>query len=289
MGAYSTRAVEICQYYGLPHIDLRFPVDQRPDLEVIEDVLKNEPDIGLVHTTHNETGTGILNPIREIGALAHKYGAIFTVDTTSTYAMRPINIEKDNIDFCMASAQKGLMAMTGLSFVVGNRAIIEDSKNFPKRSYYCNLYLQYEFFEKTGEMHFTPPVQTIYATIQALKEYWAEGEEAKWARHTRVFEAIHAGLDELGFKDVIKREWQSGLVVSAIYPDDPNWDFEKVHDYCYERGFTIYPGKISTTNTFRLCALGAIDSNDIKAFFEVFREALKVNNIQIPVVYKEEA
>lgn len=288
-GAYSTRAVEICQYYGLPHIDLRFPVDQRPDLEVIEDVLKNEPDIGLVHTTHNETGTGILNPIREIGALAHKYGAIFTVDTTSTYAMRPINIEKDNIDFCMASAQKGLMAMTGLSFVVGNRAIIEDSKNFPKRSYYCNLYLQYEFFEKTGEMHFTPPVQTIYAMIQALKEYWAEGEEAKWARHTRVFEAIHAGLDELGFKDVIKREWQSGLVVSAIYPDDPNWDFEKVHDYCYERGFTIYPGKISTTNTFRLCALGAIDSNDIKAFFEVFREALKVNNIQIPVVYKEEA
>lgn len=288
-GAYSTRAVEICQYYGLPHIDLRFPVDQRPDLEVIEDVLKNEPDIGLVHTTHNETGTGILNPIREIGALAHKYGVIFTVDTTSTYAMRPINIEKDNIDFCMASAQKGLMAMTGLSFVVGNRAIIEDSKNFPKRSYYCNLYLQYEFFEKTGEMHFTPPVQTIYATIQALKEYWAEGEEAKWARHTRVFEAIHAGLDELGFKDVIKREWQSGLVVSAIYPDDPNWDFEKVHDYCYERGFTIYPGKISTTNTFRLCALGAIDSNDIKAFFEVFREALKVNNIQIPVVYKEEA
>mgnify|MGYP004514752337 FL=1 len=288
-GAYSTRAVEICQYYGLPHIDLRFPVDQKPDLEVIEDVLKNEPDIGLVHTTHNETGTGILNPIREIGALAHKYGAIFTVDTTSTYAMRPINIEKDNIDFCMASAQKGLMAMTGLSFVVGNRAIIEDSKNFPKRSYYCNLYLQYEFFEKTGEMHFTPPVQTIYATIQALKEYWAEGEEAKWARHTRVFEAIHAGLDELGFKDVIKREWQSGLVVSAIYPDDPNWDFEKVHDYCYKRGFTIYPGKISTTNTFRLCALGAIDSNDIKAFFEVFREALKVNNIQIPVVYKEEA
>lgn len=288
-GAYSTRAVEICQYYGLPHIDLRFPVNQRPALSVVEDALKNNPDIGLVHTTHNETGTGILNPIREIGALAHKYGAIFTVDTTSTYAMRPIDIEKDNIDFCMASAQKGLMAMTGLSFVVGNRAIIEDSKNFPKRSYYCNLYLQYEFFEKTGEMHFTPPVQTIYATIQALKEYWAEGEEAKWARHTRVFEAIHAGLDELGFKDVIKREWQSGLVVSAIYPDDPNWDFEKVHDYCYKRGFTIYPGKISTTNTFRLCALGAIDENDIKDFFKVFRDALEVNNIQIPVVYKEEA
>ena len=54
-GAYSTRAVEICQYYGLPHIDLRFPVNQRPVLSVVEDALKNNPDIGLVHTTHNET------------------------------------------------------------------------------------------------------------------------------------------------------------------------------------------------------------------------------------------
>ena len=193
-GAYSTRAVEVCEYYGLPHIDLRFPVDQLPDLKVVEETLKNDPDVALVHTTYNETGTGIMNPIREIGALVHKYGATFTVDTTSAYAMRPIDIEKDNIDFCMASAQKGLMAFTGLSFVVGNRAKIVESKNFPKRSYYCNLFMQYDFFERTGEMHFTPPVQTIYATIQALKEYWAEGEEAKWARHTRVFNALHSGF-----------------------------------------------------------------------------------------------
>lgn len=286
-GAYSTRAVEICQYYGLDYINLEFPIDELPDLSVVEQTLKSNPDIALVHTTHNETGTGILNPIRQIGAIAHKYGAVFSVDTTSTYAMRPIDVNKDNIDFCMASAQKGLMAMTGLSYIVGKREIIEKSKDYPKRSYYCNLYMQYDFFEKTGQMHFTPPVQTIYSVIQALKEYWAEGEEAKWARHTRVFEAIHKGLDELGFKDVIKREWQAGLVVSAIYPDDVNWDFDKVHDYCYERGFTIYPGKISATNTFRLCALGAIDEDDITAFFKVFKEALEANNIAIPVHYNE--
>ena len=284
-GAYSTRAVEICEHYGMPHIDLKFPVDQQPDLALVEKTLRDNPDIALVHTTHNETGTGILNPIREIGALAHRYGAVFTVDTTSTYAMRPIDIEADNIDFCMASAQKGLMAMTGLSFVVGNRALIEASAAYSTRSYYCNLFLQYDYFEKTGEMHFTPPVQTIYAALQALKEYWAEGEEAKWARHTRVFNAIHAGLDELGFRDAVRREWQSGLVVSVVYPDDPNWNFEKVHDYCYERGFTIYPGKISTTNTFRLCALGAIDEADIRDFFVVFRAALKELGVQTPALY----
>lgn len=286
-GAYSTRAVEICQYYGLPFIDLKFPVDRLPDLETVESTLKENPDIAVVYTTHNETGTGILNPVREIGALAHKYGAIFIVDTTSTLAMRPIDIEKDNIDICMASAQKGLMAMTGLSFIIGNRRIIEESANYPKRSYYCNLFLQYDFFEKTGEMHFTPPVQTVYSAKQALEEYFAEGEENKWARHTRVFNAINEGLDRLGFRQVIKPELRAGLVSSAIYPDDPNWSFEAVHDYCYERGFTIYPGKISTTNTFRLCALGAIDEEDIHAFFKVFEEALKSRNIAVPVIYKD--
>ncbi len=286
-GAYSTRAAEVCTYYGLDFIDLKFPVDEAPDLEKVEETLRENPDIALVYTTHHETGTGLLNPIREIGALAHKYGAIFVTDTTSSFAMIPIDMDRDNLDFVMASAQKGIMGMTGLSFIVGNRAEIEKSENYPTRSYYCNLFLQYDFFERTGEMHFTPPVQTVYAAIQALKEYFAEGEQAKWARHTRVFEAIQKGLEELGFRNYIKKQLQSGLVASAIYPDDENWDFEKVHDYCYERGFTIYPGKISTTNTFRLCALGAIDEADIKAFFKVLKEALVKNNIKVPVQYKD--
>ena len=85
---------------------------------------------------------------------------------------------------------------------------------------------------------------------------------------------------------MIRPEWRAGLVSSAIYPDDPNWSFEAVHDYCYERGFTIYPGKISTTNTFRLCALGAIDEADIRDFFVIFREALQTTGVRIPVRYE---
>lgn len=284
-GAYSSRAVEICQYYGLPHIDLKSSVFEQPDLNIVKQTLDENPDIALVYTTHHETGTGVLNPIREIGALAHQHGAIFVVDTTSSLGMIPLDVEQDNIDFCMASAQKGLMAMTGLSFIIGNEAEIRKSKDYPKRSYYCNLYLQYDFFERTGEMHFTPPVQTIYATMQALKEYFEVGEAEKFARHHRVIEAIHQGLADMGLREVIRRDIQSGLVASVLYPNDENWDFERVHDYCYEHGFTIYPGKISTTNTFRLCALGTIDSPDIEAFFKVLREAFKANGIQIPAKY----
>jgi len=284
-GAYSSRAVEICQYYGLPHIDLRSSVFEQPDLDAVAKALDDNPDVALVYTTHHETGTGILNPIREIGAMAHEHGAVFVVDTTSSLGMIPFDMEQDNVDFCMASAQKGLMAMTGLSFIIGNEAEIRRSKDYPKRSYYCNLYLQYDFFERTGEMHFTPPVQTIYATIQALKEYFEVGETAKFARHRRVIEAIHKGLADMGLREVIPLDLQSGLVASVLYPDDPNWDFERVHDYCYERGFTIYPGKISTTNTFRLCALGTIDVPDIEAFFQVLRQAFDHYHIALPAQY----
>lgn len=279
-GAYNSRAVEVCQMYHIPHINLKSSVYEQPNLTDVETVLKDNRDVAVVYCCHHETGTGVLNPIREIGALAHKYGAIFISDTTSSLGMIPVDVVKDNIDFCMASAQKGLMAMSGLSFVIGRRDIIVASKNYPTRSYYCNLYMQYECFEKTGEMHFTPPVQTIFAALQALKEYFEEGEEAKFARHRRVYEAIHKGVKELGFETVIDPKIESGLVVSVIYPDDPNWAFEKVHDYCFAHGFTIYPGKISNMNTFRLCALGAIDVDDIEDFFVVLRDALTFYDIK---------
>lgn len=285
-GAYSRRAVEICEAYGLPFINLEQPLNHQPDLRVIEDALKEHNDIAVAYITHHETGTGLLNPIREIGKIIHKYHATFIVDTTSSYAMRPIDVEKDEIDFCMASAQKGIMAMTGLSYVIGRKSLIEESANYPRRSYYCNLYMQYQYAKEHGEMHFTPPVQVVYAARQALKEYFAEGEANKWNRHKSVFQAIRRGLTELGFRIYIAEGEEAELVAAALYPQDINWDFEKIHDYCYERGFTIYPGKVEKTGMFRLCALGAIEEQDIEEFFKIFREALIKCRVSIPVKYE---
>ena len=280
-GAYSARAVDIAKAYGLDFVDLSFPVDGLPDLEKVEQALAADKDIAVVYTTHQETGTGILNPIREIGEIAHQHGAVFVVDTTSTLAMLPIDVEQENIDFCMASAQKGIQAMTGLSFVIGNTAIIEASQYYPVRSYYCNLYMQYDYFRQNGQMHFTPPVQTIYAVKQALQEYFAEGEQAKWQRHQAAAAEIHAGLKALGLREVIPSELQSGLVVAVAYPENADWNFDKVHDYCYERGFTIYPGKMQNKGTFRLCVLGAITAEDIKDFFEIFRHAFPFEKVAL--------
>lgn len=284
-GVYSGRAAEACRYYGLPLLELKFPGDRPPDLGAVEDALQANPDVAVVYAVHNETGTGLLNPAREIGGLAHRYGCVFALDTTSTYALLPIEIEKDNIDFLMASAQKGLMAMTGLSFIVGDTELLKKTAGYPKRSYYCNLYRQYAFFERTGMMEFTPPVQAIYAARKGIEEFWAEGEENKYARHRRIYDELHQGLKLLGFRETVPREWQSGLVISVRYPDDPTWDFDKIHDFCYKMGFTIYD---SEGGTFRVCSLGAIDVPDIEEFFQVFEEALLANGIAVPVKYKRD-
>ncbi len=274
-GAYAKRMAEIARSYHIPCVNLTFPTTGLPDLNVVRETLEDDQDIAVVATVHHETGTGVLNPVREIGKIAHDHGCVFVVDTISTYGLMPINIEEENIDFVMSSAQKGLAAMTGASWLVGKIDEIEKSQDYPKRSYYCNLYMQYDFFERVGQMHFTPPVQVIYALKQAIEEYWEEGEQARWERLTKCWEAIHKGIEALGLESVIDKEIQGRLVVTVKAPDDPKFDFFTLHDYCYERGFTIYPGKMFGLETFRLCNLGQITYKDIEDFFVVAKEAFK--------------
>jgi 2-aminoethylphosphonate-pyruvate transaminase len=284
-GAYSGRAVEVAQYYHMDYVDLKLDITKPADLGAIRTALEQDSDIAVVYCCHNETGTGVLNPIREIGALAHEYGDTMVVDTTSTYAMIPIDMERDNLDFVMSSAQKGIMAFTGLSYTIGRTSILEASRDYPTRSYYTNLYMQYSFIKKTGQMHFTPPVQTIYAARQGLKEYFAEGETAKWRRHQAVWQALVDGAEALGFELLIDKKYQSKLVVSLKYPNDTHFSFDQMHDLVYKKDYTIYPGKVSDLPTFRLCALGAITPEDIQQFYVVLKEALIQMNVQIPVQY----
>jgi 2-aminoethylphosphonate-pyruvate transaminase len=282
-GAYSSRMADIAKHYQIPCVNLEFSTTGLPDLNVFKETLEKDTDIAVVATTHHETGTGVLNPVREIGQIAHDHGCVFVADTISTYGLLPLNIEEENIDFCMSSAQKGLCGMTGASWTVGKKTEIIKSKDYPKRSYYCNLYMQYDFFERVGEMHFTPPVQTIYALRQAIREYWQEGESTRFERLSKCWQAVHRGLEEIGLDSVIDRAVQGRLVVTVKAPEDERFDFKALHDYCYERGFTIYPGKMFGLATFRLCNLGWITDKDIEDFFAVAKEAFREMGFSLPL------
>ncbi len=283
-GNYTQRAVEVCQFYNVDYIDLKFPNNMPIDTDEILKILSIEKDIFAIYTTHHETGSGLINPIRAIGKIAAKHDLRFIVDTISSYAMLPIDISEDYIDILMSSSQKGIAAMAGLSFVIGKKSYIEDSKNYLKRSYYSNLYRQYSHFETNNEMHFTPPVQTIYSVYQALTEIEEESLDKKYIRHKKSFETLKKGMTELGFKYYVADEHSAKLLLSVIFPNDLNWSFKFIHDYCYERGFTIYPGK-AINSSFRLSVFGSIDYRDIESFLTVFKAALKSKRITTPVNY----
>ena len=82
-GAYSARAVEVCEHYHIDHVNFQLPITEPIDASAVEEALKKEKDVAVVYCCHHETGTGVLNPIREIGALAHEHDAWMVVDTTA--------------------------------------------------------------------------------------------------------------------------------------------------------------------------------------------------------------
>lgn len=284
-GLYGKRAVEVCEYYQIEHVDLKYPTNQIPNLGDIEEALKKNDDITMVYVTHHETSTGILNPIHEIGKLAKQYNKLYVVDSISSYLMIPIDVKKDNIDVLMSSSQKGTSSMPGVGYVIAKKSVILNSKDYPKRSYYTNIYRHYNFFDQNGESEFTPAVQTIYALRQSLDEILEEGVENKFKRHQKAFEVLDKGIRELGFKYYVDEKYQSKLLIAPLFPNDPNWSFDKLIKLVRDEGFVIYPGKIKDVDAFRLSVFGAITYKDMENFLEVLKKALIQMNVQVPVKY----
>ena len=123
-------------------------------------------------------------------------------------------------------------------------------------------------------MRFTPPVQTLYALKKAIAEFLEEGYENRVARYTQSWKVLRAGVQELGFKILTQPENESNLLITLLNPEHPNFNFNILHDKLFEKGFTIYPGKVGKVNSFRLSNMGAIDEKDISEFLVTFEGVL---------------
>jgi len=152
---------------------------------------------------------------------------------------------------------------------------LEKIKNYPRRSFYLSLYDQHNYFKENNQMRFTPPVQNIYSLRQAIDEFLEEGAQNRYDRYTKSWQTLRKGVTEIGFKILTKPEEESRALITLINPDHPNFDFDTLHDKLYEKGFTIYPGKISKAQTFRLANMGAIDHTDIENFLTELKITLE--------------
>jgi aspartate aminotransferase-like enzyme len=118
-------------------------------------------------------------------------------------------------------------------------------------------------------MRFTPPVQTLYALQKALEELKQEGVKNRYQRYVKSWETLIAGITNLGLTYIVPETCHSKLVTAIVEPDQDDYDFQKMHDYFYERGITIYPGKLDSLKTFRVANIGDITFEDIEMFLEL--------------------
>lgn len=280
-GAYGERMVGIANAYNIDWVELKYDWDKEINPADVEKQLLTHPEIACVAMVHHETTTGRLNPIKEIGAVVKKYTKVFIVDTISSFAGISFDMKGCNIDFMMSTSNKCIQGMAGCSFVICKKEELYKTKDYPKRSFYLNLYLNYDYFVKEHQTPFTPPVQTIYALRQAIDEFLKEGTENRHKRYLTNWEILIKGMEDLGFKRLLKDNEESHILTTFLDPEDPNYNFNKMHDLLRERGFTIYPGKIGKKNTFRLANMGAIDYKDVQAFLKALEEVMNEMNLKI--------
>ncbi|WP_252230059.1 2-aminoethylphosphonate aminotransferase [Clostridium sp. ZBS15] len=272
-GAYGKRMCEIAQVYNLNYIGFCSSPINTIDFIRLEEVIKySKKKITHLAVVHHETTTGLLNDIKEIGSICKKYNIEMIVDAMSSFAGIPINMKEMNIKYLASSSNKCIQGMAGISFVIANLKSLDSIKNKKIRNLYLNLYKQYENFKDNFQMRFTPPVQVLYALKQAIIEIKEESIEKRNLRYKECCKILWNCLDKLNLKRLIDDENSSMLLTSIIEPGIEKYDFKELHDYLYERGFTIYPGKIASKNTFRVANIGEVYPEDMNKFAKILEE-----------------
>ncbi|MBU5591168.1 2-aminoethylphosphonate--pyruvate transaminase [Clostridium sp. MSJ-4] len=274
-GAYGKRMCEIAEAYDISFIEFKSSNVEAINLSKLEEIIKNQGGkVTHLAVVHHETTTGLLNDIKSLGELCRQQGIEMLVDAMSSYAGIPIDMKDMNISYLASSSNKCIQGMAGISFVVANIRSLINIKNNKPRNLYLNLYKQYEYFIKNYQMRFTPPVQVLYALKQAIVETQKETIEERHKRYVKSCDTLLEGLDRLNLTYLVKPECHSKLITSIIEPENPKYNFDDMHDYLYDRGFTIYPGKISSANTFRIANIGQIDYKDMENFIKALEEYL---------------
>ncbi len=279
-GAYGDRIIQMLKHAKIEHAVLRTAEDQPADPAALEALLSTDKAVTHVAVVHCETTTGILNPIATLGEVCRKHGIVNIVDAMSSFGAIPIDLEACGIDFLISSANKCVEGVPGFSFVLCRRAVLLACDGYA-RSLSLDLLGQLKGFEKNGQFRYTPPTHSILAFDQALRELDAEGGiEARGARYRRNHEALMEGMKQLGFRVYLDPSVQSCIITSFYFPDDPKFTFEQFYRRLSDKGFIVYPGKISQADTFRIGSIGRLFEADMRALLLAIGETVKEMGIQ---------
>src|SRR5437899_816187 len=273
-GAYGQRALKIAQIAGRATASLETPEDTPPDLAKLEAILANDGAISHVFAVHCETTSGILNPIAEIAAIVARQGRRLLVDSMSAFGALEIDAREIPYDALAASSNKCLEGVPGLGFVVCRNEALADCKG-NATTLVLDLFDQAEAFARTGQYRFTPPIHVIVALGKAIEEHAAEGGVAgRGQRYRNNARVLIEGMRAMGFRTLLDDRLQAPIIVTFHMPNDPRFVFQRFYDGLKERGYVIYPGKLTVADSFRMGCIGRLYPKHMEGALAAVREVL---------------
>jgi 2-aminoethylphosphonate-pyruvate transaminase len=272
-GAYGDRMRQIAERLGVPHLMMRVPEDQAADAGSVADVLDAEPSVTHVAIVHCETTTGLLNPLAAVAEVTRARGRSLIVDAMSSFGALPLDMHALGIQYLVASSNKCLEGVPGLSFVVAERQAL-DACAGRARGYSLDLHAQCRALDADGQFRFTPPTHVVLALAEALDEHEREGGiMARGARYSANQRRVVDELSRLGLRTYLPREIQGPIITTFVHPPPP-FDFDQFYVKLHARGFVIYPGKLTEADTFRVGSIGQLFEQDMVDLSVAIEEVL---------------
>lgn len=184
-GAFSERWAEVSQLNGkqVDIINVDWGKPHTPDM--VADALKKET-YDAVCVVHNETSTGVTNPIKAMGEIVHQYeDTLFLVDTVSGFLGAELRVDEWGIDVALTSSQKAFALPPGLAFAAVSDRTLARAKQVTNRGYYFD-FVEIDKLLQKNNTPATPPVSLMFAADKQLSDIAAEGLENRWARHLQM-------------------------------------------------------------------------------------------------------
>ncbi len=273
-GAYGARMAKLTRMMGRKLMTFETAESVPTTPQDVDRLLERDPSITHVGLIHCETSTGILNPLPEIAAVVARRGRSLIVDAMSSFAAIGIDARTMPFDALIAASGKCVEGPPGMGFVLARRSVLEKCGD-NSSSLTLDLYDQWTYMERTTQWRYTPPTHVVVAFDSALDQLVAEGgQPARLARYTENCETLVAGMTALGFKAFLAPEIQAPIIVTFHAPSDPAYAFNRFYERVREKGFILYPGKLTQVETFRVGCIGAIGPAEMRHAVNAIRDTL---------------
>lgn len=277
-GAYGERMADIAEHAGISYRVYSEHYNKVPDAQYIGQLLDEDPGITHVAMVHSETTSGILNDIESVGKMVKEKGRVFIVDAMSSFGGVDIPVKDWGIDFLVSSANKCIQGVPGFSFIIARRDLLMESAG-KARSLSLDLYDQWKTMEADGKWRFTSPTHVVLAFAQAMKELEEEGGiPARNRRYRENNRLLIEKMGEMGIRPYIDSRHQGPIITTFFYPEKCHFTFSQMYGYIKERGYAIYPGKVTEAETFRIGNIGEIYREDIEKVCAIIKEFLEEYN-----------